>query len=240
MAVFVLIGGGELRDLETLKIDESIVQLSNTTNPKLLFIPTASHDSEGYIKTIEEVFGEKLGCICDSLCVSNSNITYSEIELKIGSADIIYVGGGDTKYLIDIWKKEKVDRALKKVINTNKVLCGLSAGSMCWFEKGISDTEIFSSNTEWNYSLIDGLKIIPGIHCPHLDDREDEDAFNRYLKKKDIEFIGIENNCAIVIENDKYRIIQSNKNKHAYLVKVKNGNITKEKLNEFGNISEFK
>ena len=172
MSIFVLIGGGELLRKETLEIDKYIISRSNRANPRLLFIPTASHDAVAYIKNIEDYFGGMLGCICDSLCLSSKNIEYSEIEEKIRSADIIYVGGGDTKYLIDIWNKDKVDVLLKKAMESEKILCGLSAGSICWFERGISDTESFTSNTKWNYSLINALGFIHGIFCPHFDERE--------------------------------------------------------------------
>ena len=239
MPYFALIGGGELTKDETIIIDEYIVSLSKKKNPQFLFIPSASHDSDGYIKSINSYFGNTLGCICDSLCLSEKNIEYSEIDQRIMNADIIYVGGGDTKYLIDIWKKNKVDIVLKKAMNANTILCGLSAGSICWFEKGISDTESFSSNQKWNYSLVDALGFIPGVHCPHFDEREQEEAFHRYLRNNDIGFIGIENRCAIIIEDRNYRIIRSDKNKNAYKVKSTKGNITKKMVEDFGKVEEL-
>ena len=58
----VAIGGGELRKLQTLRIDRRIVELTGRARPRALFIPTASQDSENYIATFRRVYGDKLGC----------------------------------------------------------------------------------------------------------------------------------------------------------------------------------
>ena len=91
----VAIGGGELRYDETKAMDEYIVKLVEKQTPKLLFIPTASHDAEGYIKLMDLYFGA-LGCVVTSLCLYNDFYSFQEMRQMILEADIIYVGGGDT------------------------------------------------------------------------------------------------------------------------------------------------
>ena len=105
----VLVGGGEIgrpgTSIETFSIDKEIVALSRKKNPKLLFIPTASGDAPGYVTVIERYFGEKLGCVVDTLLLYGKKINRSEIEKKILSADIVYVGGGNTLRMLRMWKK---------------------------------------------------------------------------------------------------------------------------------------
>ena len=73
MGKIIAIGGGEIGrpgyPATTTKIDKKIIRLSGKKSPKLLFIPTASLDSEGYIKSVEKHFSKKLGCKIDSLCL---------------------------------------------------------------------------------------------------------------------------------------------------------------------------
>src|SRR3989338_5960150 len=96
----VAIGGGEIGrpgyPVETTKIDKEIIALTGKTNPRLLFIPTASSDSELYYETVKKHFGKTLGCKTDVLYLINKDLSKKEIEQTIFGADIIYVGGGNT------------------------------------------------------------------------------------------------------------------------------------------------
>ena len=131
----VAIGGGEIgrpgTKIETLEIDEEILRLSGKKNPKLLFIPTASGDSAGYIDVVETYFGIKLGCTVDTLLLWGTDLSEREIEKKIESADIIYVGGGNTLSMIRLWKKLGVDTLLQNAAERGVVLSGVSAGAVC-------------------------------------------------------------------------------------------------------------
>ena len=84
----------------TKVLNEYIVSLSNKSSPKLLFIPTASDDAEGYIERIHEYFGE-IGCIVSSLCLITHTYNKKSIRSMIKDADIIYVGGGDTVSMME-------------------------------------------------------------------------------------------------------------------------------------------
>ena len=215
MATFVLIGGGEIGSKETLKIDERIVKLTNKKVPNFLFIPTASNEAEGYINVVKSIYSEILSCNFDWLSLENGKIE-TELE-KIKWADIIYVGGGNTKKMIAKWKEFKVDVELKKYLKTDKIYCGLSAGSICWFEQGISDSESFENTDVWNYSIIDGLGFIEGCNSPHYDDRVKEESFNRFVKNLNINILAIENNCAVVVGKT-IEIIRSHNDKNAYYI----------------------
>lgn len=227
MGKIVAIGGGELRFNETLSIDKFIVQFSETPNPKLLFIPTASGESQGYIEIVRRIYGEQLGCTVDTLLLSGSGITENEIRQKILSSDIIYVGGGNTVRMMEIWRENKVDKYLKEAYKNNIVLSGLSAGSICWFQKGHS--EFRNSDGCWDYTQAPGIGLIPAIHYPHYNESGRE-GFDDMMKKEERPGIAIENNCAIVIKNGMYKIIKSNSSSKAYLLKNHNGKVLKKEL----------
>jgi dipeptidase E len=86
---------------------------------------------------------------------------------KILSADIIYVGGGNTLQMMRVWRRLGIDKLLKKAYENGTVLCGISAGSICWFDSGHSDSMSFYSPKNWKYTNVRGLGLIRGIHCPH-------------------------------------------------------------------------
>jgi dipeptidase E len=128
MGKIVAIGGGEISQGETDRLNQYIVSLTGKAKPRLLFIPTASHDAPGYIETVRQRFGA-LGCDVDALCLYTQTYQVSEIEDLILGADIVYVGGGDTVRMMEKWSETGVDAALKEAYRRGVVLSGLSAGS---------------------------------------------------------------------------------------------------------------
>ena len=138
--MIIAIGGGEISQNETYEIDKFIVEAAKKEKPNFLFIPTASKDAEAYVRIINKLYGE-LGCKTDTLYLSNTKVNTEEVNQKIENADIIYVGGGNTQYMMKVWQEYGVDKALIRAYKNGKVLSGLSAGSICWFISGHSDSE---------------------------------------------------------------------------------------------------
>ena len=213
MGTIVAIGGGEIRLGETLAIDREIVSLAHKEKPLALFLPTASGEAEGYIDTFCQVYGEKLGCQAEVLLLLSGDATQEEIRRKILSADIIYVGGGNTKKMMEIWQEKHVDIFIREAYEKGTILSGLSTGSICWFSEGFSDSEKDETGT---YCVVGGLGFIEAIHCPHYNERGEFDDFMRSQTKP---AIAIENNCAIVYKDGTYRVIQSCETAHAYLLR---------------------
>lgn len=228
MGTIVAIGGGEIRDFETLEIDEYIVKSTGIENPKALFIPTASGDALAYVDTFNKVYGEKLGCRTDSLLLILENLEDEKIKNKILSSDLIYVGGGNTRMMIELWKKKNVDKYLRDAFENNTVLSGLSAGSICWFKYGHSDSNSFENEDDnWQFSKVEGLGFINAIHCPHYN-QEERKSFDTMMLTSEEVGIALENNTAIVFKDNKYRIIKSDVNANAYkLSSLSNGSISK-------------
>ncbi|NRD76960.1 peptidase E [Bacillus sp. BRMEA1] len=229
MGTIVAIGGGEIRELETLAIDEYIVSLANKTCPHALFIPTASGESQGYIDSFHRAYGGRLGCQTDSLYLIHQPDSSEEIKRKILSADIIYVGGGDTDSMLKIWKEQGVDLLLKEAYQQGTILSGLSAGAICWFQYGHSDSlQIRKESTE--YIVLEGLGFIPGIHCPHFNDEERKADFITKMNQLDTVGIALENNCAIEVQGQQFKIPKTCQHAKGYKIYKKNGEIVIEEL----------
>jgi len=220
VGTIVAIGGGEISELETLEIDKHIVELTGKEKPKALFIPTASGEPVEYCQTFEEVYGKRLGCQTDVLFLTTKSISPHEIEDKIMSCDIIYVGGGNTRMMMNVWKEKGVDKLLLDAYKKGTVLSGLSAGAICWFKYGFSDSERFSGEQNWKYIIVEALGFVDGIFCPHLNEENRKEEFTKYMRDSPLTGIGVENNCAVKIYDGKFEILSSG---NAFL--FKNGRI---------------
>lgn len=229
MRKIIAIGGGELSEGETAKIDKYIVASAHKKNPKLLFIPTASSDDETYIASVKKLY-EHLGCHVNSLRLLHTHLSKENLRLKILNADIIYVGGGNTKQMISIWKKLDVDQYLREAYEHGIIMSGLSAGSMCWFEKGHSDSDTTVCDEKNPYSMVDTLGWFPLFVCPHHNEDTRAEDFDQKILKNNRIGLALENQCAIEICDDKFRIHQSTDHVNAYKIHTKNGIVRREKL----------
>ena len=147
--VIAIGGGGFGRSIGELLIERYIVEQSSKNNPKICFIPTATGDDQGYIDNFYKAF-DSLGCE-----TSHINLFKRTIDLKshILNQDIIYVGGGNTKSMLAVWSDWGLDTILKEAYEKGIIMSGVSAGAICWFEKGITDSWAAHQGTI-NLSLI--------------------------------------------------------------------------------------
>ncbi len=243
MIKLIAIGGGENgrpgTKYETKEIDEEIVILSGKKHPEVLFIPPPSQYQEDYFQVMEKVF-LKLGCKISPLYLNTSKPNKREFEEKILTSDIIYVGGGDTLRMLKYWRKHGIDKILQKAVRKDIVLSGLSAGAICWFKSGCSDSRKFT-NPQAGLIKIKALDFIPALYCPHYDVEEDRKSELKRLMKRTSEIgLAFENCSAIEIVGDEYRIITSNKQANAYKVYWKKGKYYEETIEKKKNFSPLK
>jgi dipeptidase E len=233
----VAIGGGLIRTRGTAPIDREIIRLSGKKNPNLLFIPTATSDSELYWERVQDYFGEFLRCKTDVLFLVRERPSRQQIQRKISGADIIYVGGGNTLFMMRLWRRLGVDRLLEAAYENGTVLAGVSAGSICWFESGHSDSMSFYNPRKWKYINVKGLGLLNGIHCPHYNSMTlgipRRRHFRDMIHKTGGVGIAIENNCAIeFIDGRFYRVINSRSYASAYRVYKRRGEVVAEKIQQ--------
>ena len=234
MKKLFIIGGGEIgrpgTPIETTKLDKEMLKLTGKKKPRLLFLPTASGDSESYYDVVKQHFGKRIGFTTDVLYLIKDKPNKKEVEKKIFSADVIYVGGGDTLKMLRVWKKTGVDDVLKKAYEHGVILSGLSAGSICWFKGGPSDTRTFK-NPKANPIKITCLGWLPAIHSPHYDVEKDRrPAIKKIMKRTPGVAIGIDNCCALIIINDKYKVIATKPTANTYKAYWKAGKFFEVKI----------
>lgn len=201
--------GGGFYPVETMIIDKEILSLTNKKDPTLLFLPTASYDSFRYYEVVKMHFLKIGFSSVDSLFLSDKNLSRQQIKNAILSHDAIYVGGGNTLRMMMIWRRLGVDKILKEALNSNIVLSGLSAGSICWFSYGNSDSRKFSSSSD-KLIKVTGLGYIDALHCPHYDTEPFRQVdLKRMMKTTSKVAIALDNCSALEVVDGKYRIITS-------------------------------
>ena len=222
MKKLVCIGGGEiprykngiLLPYETKEIDEEIVRLSNKMNPKFLFISIASSHPEEYFEGIKKVY-EKLGCIVSHLDINKS---YDDVKKDILNTDIIYIGGGNTKYLMEQLKEKRIDKLLIEAYSSGIVCSGLSAGSYCWFN--------------CNYDLIEGMNVINAVNCVHYDQKDEtaKEKLYNVVKEKGLTGYAIDNCVALEFIDGNVKVIKSDNNRNAYKIEYTGNKIIENNL----------
>ena len=216
MGRIVSIGGGEIKLNETLHIDKEIIRLTGKKKPKALFIPTASGDPSGYYELFKKAYS-KLGCTCDVLYLLKEKLSAAQIKKKILSADLIYVGGGNTLRMLKLWRKKGVDKLLIKAHKKGIVLSGLSAGAICWARFGSSDSRKFSNPKNWKLIKIKGLHLLPLTLSPHhLREPIRTPKLKEIMKTTPGIALGLDDNCALIVEDDSYRLLASKKGARAH------------------------
>lgn len=153
-----------------------LLSLVKKRRPTVLFLPTASGDSESYTQAFYRAYTPEI-------CVpSDLKLFYrEELDLRgyILRHDIIHVGGGNTANMLAVWRLHGVDSILREAWEAGKILCGGSAGALCWFEGGITDS--FGSSRL--VPLMNCLGFLEGSICPHYDvDRLRKPAYHTFMK----------------------------------------------------------
>lgn len=221
------IGGGENGrpgyEYETGPFDKEIMALTNIKKPPFLFIGFAQEFSESYYNVMKNIYYGMYGCETDYL-TDDDIVDIKTTASKIEKAAIIYVGGGNTLKLMTILKKYKIDEMLKKAYANNKVLCGVSAGAICWCDFGNSNSRKFIHKSN-QLIRVTGLGLIHVLMCPHFDaDINRQESMPQMMKSTyKITAIALDNGAALEINDNKYRILTSIEGAKAKKCYWKNG-----------------
>lgn len=198
----IAIGGGELRAKETAGIDAYIANLGKLRageerRANALFFPTASHDSLPYFNTFRKTYTSDNHLKSDVALLTKKDIPMEKIVEKVNAADVIYVGGGDTLFMLDVWKKTGVDKLILDAYERGVIISGLSAGAICWFRKMYSDVNFAESG---RYVLCEGLGVFPYLITPHYNLRRAD--FAEALQNGE-SALALEDKSAAVLVNGK-------------------------------------
>ncbi len=227
----IAIGGGEIKNKTTLKIDEYVANLAKVhageKRANALFIGTASHDSMPYFNSFRKTYTSVFDIKAEVALIVYGEMDIERIAIKIENADMIYIGGGDTVYMLDKWRETGLLDLILKAYENGKIICGLSAGAICWFSDMYTDYEIMRGVSS-EYVLKKGLGVISGLMCPHFNEREKDFILAFEKGDKDSSYC-VENDCAIEFTDGKFTKVISAGGKAFKITKTIDG-IIKEEL----------
>jgi dipeptidase E len=170
-------GGGFFNEKCKLKIEKYLLKQTKKKRPKVCLLPQARNEARDYIVKFYDVF-TKLGA--EPSWVSLFGRVENTWKKHLLEQDLIYVGGGNTKSMIALWKAWEMDKILYEAYNKGIILSGSSAGGICWFEQGITDSV-------WPLGIVDGLGFLKGSYCPHFEtETERQEVYRNHVKNKTI------------------------------------------------------
>lgn len=203
-------------------------QLTNKENPKICFLPTATADNHYYINDYWYELCKDLELEPKVMYVwINSGSQKQSFEEILLEMDAIIVGGGNTLNMIAIWQAQKIDLALKKAYDKGIVIAGGSAGSLCWFNAGTTDSR------PKELTIVKGLGFLDFSHCPHYHSEKNRKPLyhKNILEKKLTDGYACDDKSGILFLNGEYnKSVSLDNESFSYYVYEKNGEIIEEKL----------
>src|SRR5262245_33012186 len=166
-------GGGFVGDPANPALEKYLIDQARKTQPNVLMIATARGDDAGYVENFHRSF-RALGATTRDLPFFHRTPDLRQLILE---QDVIYVGGGNTRSMLAVWREWGLTQILREAYDRGIVLGGQSAGAICWFEQGVTDS--------WADRLrpLDCMGFLPGSCCPHYDGEiERRPAYHELLR----------------------------------------------------------
>jgi len=218
----IAMGDGGL-DSQNPLMDLYILAQAKKRMPKVCFLGTASGDSEGYTRFFRQIF-DRYPCRTASLALFRPDT--SDIRGFIMDQDVIYVGGGQSKSMLGVWREWGLDKILQEACENGTVLSGGSAGSVCWFDQCITDS-IPGSLTVMNCT-----GILPYSNCPHFASMSRRASYAKFIASGEIKGGYAADDFAALhfVDGQLVRGISNRHYAHAYKVSMEDGVFTQERL----------
>ncbi len=216
-------GGGFSAGAGGLAIDRYVVAQTGKASPVVAFVGTASGDDPRYIVRFYRAFSS-LGCRPSHLPLFERT---PDLRSFLLSQDVIYVGGGNTKSMLAVWRDWGLPELLHEAYDAGVVLAGTSAGGMCWFEQAITDS--FGDR----YRALPCLGFLPGSCCPHFDtEAERRPTLHELLLKGAIKpGIALDDAAAAhFVDGELHQVIASSPTARAYRLSVGGGAVSEEPI----------
>lgn len=223
-------GGGFSMEPDNPLLDDFVLSLSPRQPARVCFIPTASADSVAYIVNFYRAFSGR--CIptdltlFDSAGVPRRPSRRSDLAAFVANQDVIYVGGGSTANLLSVWRVHGLDVVLRNAWLKGVVLSGVSAGMVCWFRGGVTDS--FGGLEP----LHDGLGLIDATACPHYDgERERRPTYQRLIGEGLASGFAADDGAALHFVGTEFaEVVSSREQAAAYRVELVDGRVTESRL----------
>lgn len=212
----IAIGGGGFscykeKTRQNLYLEDYFLQQTAKASPSVCFIPTASGDDPRYIVDFYRAF-EIFDCTPFHLSLFDPPL--GDLETFLLEKDAIYVGGGNTKNMLALWKEWKIDQILRKAYDRGILLGGVSAGANCWFEECVTDS------IPGALTPLKCLGFLKGSCCPHYDGEEKrKPAYRSLISEKQItNGIAIDDHVAVHYIDGNISAIKTSKSGKAYQI----------------------
>jgi peptidase E len=221
--VIALGGGGFLMEPDNPALDLYVLAQARAARPTVGFLATASGDADSYLIRFYKAFS-RYECRPSHLPFFQRTPQLRDYLLR---QDVIYVGGGNTKSLLAIWREWDLPVLLQEAWQEGTVLAGVSAGAICWFQQGLTDS--------WAEKLVvlPCLGFLEGSCCPHYDgEPQRRPAYHDFLLKGEIRpGVAIDDGAAVhLAEGAIHRVVASRPKARAYRVCSREGAIHEEPL----------
>jgi dipeptidase E len=158
--VIAMGGGGFSMEPENPLLDEYVIKQASKARPSVCFLPHATDDAVRNTFRFFKAFS-KFDVKLTHLSLFSPET--ADLESFLMEQDVIYVGGGNTKSMVALWREWKLDGVLRKAYENGIVLAGLSAGANCWFDECSTDS------VPGPYGVLPCIGILRGSFCPHYD-----------------------------------------------------------------------
>ena len=221
-------GGGFSMEAGNPLLDDYVVSLTGVDRPKVCFLPTASGDADHYIVRFYRHFARSSDASHVSLFRRDHGCgAGEEFRAQRGSIaehlleqDVIYVGGGNVVSLLGTWRAHGLDDALAEAWRRGVVLCGVSAGSLCWFAESL--TAFYGAPKR-----VDGLGLLPFSNCVHYDaEPQRREEYVRFVGDGMRPGYAAEDSTALhFVGEDLHRVVASKPGRRAYRVEPVGGEV---------------
>lgn len=216
-------GGGFSMEPENLSLDRYVLAQAHVTEPRVSFLPTASGDADSYALRFYSAFAG-LSCRPSHLMFFRRT---PDLREHVLSQDVIYVGGGNTKSMLGVWREWGLPEILREAWEAGVVLAGLSAGAICWFEQGLTDSY------DGELRPLQCLGLLKGSACPHYHGEPTRrSTYHHFVGTGELlPGLAVDDSAAVHFVDDELQgVVASRPGVTAYRVEKRNGAVQEEAL----------
>ena len=222
--IIALGGGGFSMTPDNLALDRYVLESCQKARPKVCFLGQASAESPDYALRFYRAF-LRLGADPSDLTLFQN--TPQDVRALLLRQDAIYVGGGNTLNMVALWRAWGVDLILREALQCGVVLAGISAGAICWFQEGLTDSR------PGNLTRVEALGLLPGSFSPHYDGEPGRrPRFHELLQAQGIApGLAADDDVALhFVDGRLQRVVAARDGAAAYRLSLRQGKVREERL----------
>ncbi len=217
-------GGGFSMEAGNPLLDDYVLALAGSERPRVCFLPSASGDADHYIVRFYRAF-DSGRCEPSHISLFRREQNPPNLRAHLLAQEVIYVGGGSVISLLGVWQAHGIDAILREAWEAGVILCGVSAGSLCWFREAVS---AFHGEPV----RVDGLGFLPWSNTVHYDgERERDRAYREFLVDGLCAGYASEDGAALHFVGDRLAgVVSSRPKARAYRMRTVRGRVVRTAL----------